>query len=196
MNKNRFDALSDGVIAIIITIMVLEMKVPHESSWSALFALYPIFISYILSFIFIGIYWANHHHLMHTSPKVKSGIIWANFCFLFFLSLVPFTTGWLGESHFEKIPVFIYSLNLLLIALSYFLLQQIIMRTWKHETKLAIALKKQEKKGLISLLIYIISIAFSLFIPTISMIAFFIVGLMWIVPDKNIEKALDSDDME
>jgi uncharacterized membrane protein len=105
MEKTRFDALSDGIIAIIITIMVLEMKTPHEATWAALSHILPIFISYILSFVFVGIYWANHHHLMHTLPKVNSKVIWANFSLLFFLSLIPFTTGWLGETHFEKIPV-------------------------------------------------------------------------------------------
>lgn len=190
MEKTRFDALSDGIIAIIITIMVLEMKTPHEATWAALSHILPIFISYILSFVFVGIYWANHHHLMHTLPKVNSKVIWANFSLLFFLSLIPFTTGWLGETHFEKIPVFVYSLNLILTAISYFALQQIVMKSWKHESKMEVALKKQESKGMLSLVLYIFALASALYQPLISLVVFVVVGVMWIIPDRNIEKAL------
>lgn len=193
MNKNRFDALSDGVIAIIITIMVLEMKIPHEATWSALSQIASVFISYLLSFILVGIYWANHHHLMHTLPRINSKVIWANFSLLFFLSLIPFTTGWLGETHFENIPVFIYSLNLMLTAISYFILQSIIIASWKHETALEKALKQQHVKSVASLVIYCISLGFSLFIPIISIIGFITVSVLWIIPDKNIERLLNAE---
>ncbi len=193
MNKTRFDALSDGIIAIIITIMVLEMKTPHEASWGAVLELYPVFISYLISYIFIGIYWANHHHLAHTLPKINTPVIWSNFLLLFFLSIIPFTTGWMGETHFEKIPVFIYALNLVLAAISYFTLQQVIMRSWDHSTKMISALKHQEKKGVLSLIIYLIALASALYIPAISLVCFLVVSLLWIVPDQNIEKALKEE---
>lgn len=193
MNKNRIEAFSDGIIAIIITIMVLEMKTPHEASWKAITNLLPVFVSYVLSYVFVGIYWGNHHHLLHTLPKVNSKVIWANFILLFFLSLIPFSTGWMGETHFEKIPVFIYALNLVLVAISYFLLQQVIMKSWLYETHLIIALKKQEKKGLLSLFIYLIALVFALFIPIVSAVGFLIVSILWLIPDKNIEKAFNEE---
>ena len=123
MNKSRLEAFSDGVLAIIITIMVLELKVPHEVSWAALQPLLPVFISYLLSFIYIGIYWGNHHHLLHTVHHVNSKIIWSNLGLLFFLSLIPFSTGWMGENHFDKLPVALYAVNLLLSGISYYVLQ-------------------------------------------------------------------------
>lgn len=171
--------------------MVLEMKTPHEASWEAINNLLPTFVSYVLSYLFVGIYWGNHHHILHTLPKVNSKVIWANFMLLFFLSLIPFTTGWMGETHFGKIPVFLYALNLVLTAISYLILQQVIMKSWRYETHLIAALKKQEKKGLLSLFIYLIALAFALFVPVISAVGFLIVSILWLIPDENIEKALN-----
>jgi uncharacterized membrane protein len=193
MNKNRIDSFSDGVIAIIITIMVLEMKTPHEATWKAIIDLLPVLISYAFSYTFVAIYWGNHHHLLHTLPKATSNAIWANLTFLFFLSLIPFTTAWMGETHFGKIPVFFYALNLIFTAISYFILQQVIIKSWKHETQLMTALKKQEKKGIYSLVIYLIALAFALFIPLISAVCFVVVSILWLIPDKNIEKALNEN---
>jgi uncharacterized membrane protein len=191
MNKTRLEAFSDGVFAIIITIMVLELKIPEKSGWDELLHLAPQFTGYVFSFIFLGIYWGNHHHLLHTLPRPVSSAIWANFALLFVLSLIPFSTGWMGETHFEKLPVFVYSLNLLLAAVAYFILQQIIIKTWKHESSLMSALKKQEKKGLLSLGLYVAAVIAALFFPLISAICINIVNVIWIIPDKNIEKAIN-----
>jgi uncharacterized membrane protein len=190
MNKNRIDALTDGIIAIIITIMVLEMNTPHEASWKALAELLPVFVSYILSYISIGIYWGNHHHIMHTLPLVNSKIIWANFALLFFLSLVPFTTKWMGATHFDKIPVLLYALNFMFTGVAYYILQQNIITSWQHETRLMEALKKHGKKGRITGGIYFFAMVFAMFIPVISAICFLIVNIVWLIPDRNIEKAL------
>lgn len=190
MNKTRLEAFSDGVFAIIITIMVLELKIPIDSNWEALTHLFPKFLGYLLSFIFIAIYWGNHHHLINTLPRITSKVIWANFGLLFVLSIIPFSTGWMGETNFDNIPVFIYSINLLISAITYFYLQQIIIRTWVHESKLMYALKKQEKKGIISLILYITAVLFALYYPIISAILINIVNIIWIIPDKNIENAL------
>ena len=157
MTKTRIEAFSDGVIAIIITIMVLELKIPHGSELADLFELWPVFISYVLSFAFVGIYWANHHHLLHTVRQINSRLIWANLTLLFFLSIIPFTTGWMGENHFENIPVAVYALNLLMSAVSYFILQQVIMADMGHSNSMIDALNKQKQKGIISLMLYIIS---------------------------------------
>lgn len=193
MTKTRLEAFSDGVIAIIITIMVLELKVPHEASWHALAELTPVFLSYLLSFVFVGIYWGNHHHLLHTVHHVNSKIIWANMGMLFTLSLIPFTTAWMGENHFAQIPVAGYAINLLVCAISFYILQLVIMAHHTHSTKLIEALKKQEKKGIISLFIYIASVACAFFYPLISGALFIITAIMWIIPDKNIEKALKEE---
>jgi uncharacterized membrane protein len=190
MNKNRIEAFSDGVLAIIITIMVLEIKVPHGISCDDLKPLLPVFLSYILSFIFIGIYWGNHHHLMHTLHQVNSKIIWSNMHLLFWLSLIPFSTGWMGENHFENLPVAVYGINLLMCAIAYTILQLIIMADYKHETKLSEALRKQKTKGTISSLLYVVSIPMAFYFPIISALCFVTVAILWIVPDKNIEKAM------
>src|SRR5215510_12737790 len=150
MNKTRLEAFSDGVLAVIITIMVLEIKVPHEATMEALLGLCPVFMSYLLSFVFIGIYWGNHHHLLHTVHHVNSNIIWANMHLLFWLSIVTFTTGWMGENHFDKLPVAVYAIDLLLCGISYYILQKTIMKHHPLSEKLLEALKKQEKKGMAS----------------------------------------------
>jgi uncharacterized membrane protein len=190
MNKTRLEAFSDGLFAIIVTIMVLEIKIPHESTMVALLALWPVFISYLLSFVFIGIYWGNHHHLLHTVHHVNSNIIWSNMHLLFWLSLVPFTTGWMGENHFDELPVAIYAVNLLLCGIAYYILQKTIMAHHTFTEKLAEAMKKQEKKGMASLVLYIISVVSAFYNPLISEIIFAVVAIMWVIPDRNIEKAL------
>ena len=193
MNKTRLEAFSDGVLAIIITIMVLELKTPHEASLKALLSLWDIFLSYLMSFIFIAIYWGNHHHLLHTVHHVNTKIIWANMGLLFTLSLVPFTTAFLGENHFEKITLAAYSVNLILCAISYFILQKTIMAHYTHSTKLIEALKKQEKKGMMSLIIYITAFITSFFSIIVTGILILITTVMWIIPDKNIERALKDE---
>lgn len=194
MTKTRLEAFSDGVIAIIITIMVLELKIPHDASFQALAELHSVFISYVLSFIFVGIYWGNHHHLLHTAHHVNSKIIWANMALLFFLSLIPFTTGWMGENHFDKLPVAVYAVNLLLCGVAFYVLQGAIMSHYTHSTKLIEALKKQAKKGMASLVLYIVSIPCAFFYPLVSALIFITVSIMWIIPDKNIEAALNEQE--
>lgn len=193
MTKSRLEAFSDGVLAIIITIMVLELKVPHEASLQALQHLWPIFLSYLLSFIFVGIYWGNHHHLLHTVHHVNSGIIWSNMGLLFMLSLIPFTTGWMGENHFANIPVAVYAFNLLLCAIAYYFLQKTIMRQVPANTRLVVALKKQEMKGFVSLAFYIVSIVSALFYPIVSALFIGITAVIWLIPDMNIEAALKEE---
>ncbi len=190
MNKTRLEAFSDGVFAIIITIMVLELKVPHAPTLHALLELSNVFIGYLMSFIYIGIYWGNHHHLLHTVHHVNSKIIWANMGQLFTLSMIPFTTAWMGESHFDKIPLAAYSANLLICGFSFFILQRTIMAHYTHSTKLIEALKKQEKKGIISTVLYIIALLSALFYPWIAGVAIVAVAVLWVIPDKNIERAL------
>jgi uncharacterized membrane protein len=150
----------------------------------------PVFISYLFSFIFIAIYWGNHHHLLHTAHHVSGKLIWANMSLLFFLSLLPFTTGWMGENHFTKLPVATYSVNLLLCAVAFYILQNVIMSGQTQNSKLTDALKKQEKKGIVSLLIYITSAVCAFFYPIISEVLIAITAIMWVVPDKHIEHAL------
>jgi uncharacterized membrane protein len=193
MTKSRLEAFSDGVLAIIITIMVLELKVPHEPGFPALAALAPVFVSYILSFVFIGIYWGNHHHLLHTVHHVNSKIMWANMALLFCLSLIPFSTGWMGHNHFAKLPVAVYAVNLLLCAIAFNILQKIIMSHYTHSTKLIEALKKQSTKGTISLILYIVSIPCAFFYPFVSALIFVIIAVMWVRPDKKIEQALEEN---
>lgn len=194
MTKSRLEAFSDGVLAIIITIMVLELKIPHEPTLKALWSLAPVFTSYVLSFVYVGIYWGNHHHLLHTAHRVSSRLIWSNMALLFFLSLIPFTTGWMGENHFDKIPVATYAFNLLCCAIAFYLLQQTIQPDLKQSTKLTEALKKQEKKGILSLIIYLVSIPCALYYPFISALLFVLTAIMWVIPDKNIERALKDSD--
>lgn len=193
MTKSRLEAFSDGVLAIIITIMVLELKIPHEASLEALSKLWPVFLSYLLSFIFVGIYWGNHHHLLHTVHHVTSGIIWANMGLLFMLSLIPFTTGWMGENHFANIPVAVYSFNLLLAAIAFYVLQKIIMAQVSNHTKLVVALKKQEAKGFASVVLYIIAVVGGVYYPLISGVAIGITTILWLIPDKRIEAALSEE---
>jgi uncharacterized membrane protein len=191
MNKSRLEAFSDGVLAIIVTIMVLELKVPHTTDFHALIDLIPVFISYLLSFVFLGIYWGNHHHLMHTVHHVNSKIIWANLHLLFWLSLIPFATAWMGENSFRGLPVACYGLLLLLCAIAYFILQKAIARHYTHSTRMIEALAKQQKKGYISLVLYLVAVPTALYFPRIAALLYLIVAIMWVIPDKNIEKVFE-----
>ena len=191
MEKNRLEAFSDGVIAIIITIMVLELKIPHGSEWNNLLPLIPVFISYSMSFLFIGIYWGNHHHLLMIMKKSNSRIMLTNLNLLFWLSLIPFATGWMGENHFEANTVALYAVILLLCGVAYTVLQKEIERSIKDEANFKNAMKKVTKKGIISLVAYSISIPVAYFNSFISGFLILMVAIMWLIPDKNIEKVLN-----
>ncbi|MFM2224883.1 MAG: hypothetical protein RJA07_1085 [Bacteroidota bacterium] len=190
MNKNRLEAFSDGVLAIIITIMVLELKVPTGHTFKDLLPLLPVFLSYVLSFVYVGIYWGNHHHLLHVVKKISSGIIWSNLNLLFWLSLIPFATAWMGENNFSGESVAVYAVLLNVCGLSYYVLQRIIMSCHTLSPKMQIAMQKQSRKGIISLVAYSTAIVVSFFLPIISEIIFVAVAIMWLVPDKNIEHAI------
>jgi uncharacterized membrane protein len=193
MNKTRLEAFSDGVIAIIITIMVLEMKIPRESSWEALIAMAPAFFSYLLSFIYIGIYWGNHHHLLHVVKKVSSGIIWSNMVLLFWLSLIPFATGWMGENHFSSITIATYGGLLNICGIAYTILQRTIMNSHEFHPKMKEALKKQGRKEMVSTGLYLLSVPFAFINPIISGALFVTVAVLWLIPDKNIEQAYSAE---
>lgn len=190
MNKNRLEAFSDGVLAIIITIMVLELKIPHGSNWSELTPLLPVFVSYLMSFLFVGIYWGNHHHLLHSVKQVSSGIIWANLSLLFWLSLIPFTTGWMGENHFASNTLALYGVNLLLCGIAYTFLQKAIEKNSHNSDTLKNALHNQNKKGIISTIGYVCAIPLAYLSPIASGVIIFVISLMWLIPDKKIEQAL------
>ena len=189
MGKTRLEAFSDGVLAIIITIMVLELKVPHATDLSALADLLPVFLSYVLSFIYIGIYWNNHHHLLHTVSTVNGGLLWANLHLLFWLSLFPFATGWMGENHFAPVPSALYGLVLLMAAIAYWLLQRSIMRSQGQNSLLARAIGT-DMKGKLSPIFYLLAIPSAFVSPWISESLYVLVALMWLVPDHRIEKVL------
>ncbi|WP_338376655.1 TMEM175 family protein [uncultured Flavobacterium sp.] len=186
MKKNRLEAFSDGVLAIIITIMVLEFNVPEGHTFKDLKPLLPKVLGYILSFIYIAIYWNNHHHLMHTVEKVNGKILWANMHLLFWLSLIPFTTAWIGESEFAPYPMFLYGIVLLGCAIAYYLLQKLIIK-FEGKDSLIYSSVGKDNKGKLSNLLYIIAIAFALYIPIISGVIYIIVAFIWLVPDKRIE---------
>lgn len=189
MSKNRIEAFSDGVLAIIITIMVLELKVPHGYDIAVLQPLLPVLLSYILSFVYIGIYWNNHHHLLHTVTKVSGGILWANLHLLFWLSLFPFVTGWMGENHFASAPTAAYGLILFMAAIAYFILQSVIISQQGKNSILATAIGK-DIKGKLSPVIYLLAVVSVCINPIISQILYIAVALMWIIPDKRIEKIM------
>lgn len=192
MNRTRLEAFSDGVLAIIITIMVLEIKVPHGNDFEVLKPLIPVVISYILSFIYIGIYWNNHHHMMHTVKHVTGGILWANLHLLFWLSLVPFVTGWIGENHFDPIPMAMYGIVLLMAAIAYFLLQTQIIRTQGKDSLLARAVGN-DIKGKMSPILYFLAIASNFVSQWISGALYILVALIWLIPDKRIEIIIKSE---
>ena len=192
MGKSRLEAFSDGVLAIILTIMVLEMKVPHgDPSLNALHKLWGVFLSYVLSFVYIGIYWNNHHHLLHPVRTVSAGVLWANLHLLFWLSLVPFTTGWMGENHFAPIPTALYGVNLLMAALAYTILTRAIIAAQGPDSLLRKAVGS-DRKGLLSLLIYAIAIATACVAPQIAGALYAIVAITWLIPDRRIERVLTS----
>ena len=189
MGKNRMEAFSDGVLAIIITIMVLEMKVPHGTDLAALEPVLPVFFSYVLSFIYLGIYWNNHHHMLHVTEHVSGAILWANLHLLFWLSLFPFVTGWMGENHFATIPTALYGAVLLMAAVAYWILQQAIIARHGRESVLARAVGR-DLKGKISPLLYVLAIFAAFVIPWIAQALFVFVAALWLVPDRRIERAL------
>jgi uncharacterized membrane protein len=192
LGKSRLEAFSDGVIAIIITIMVLELKVPHGESLDALAPLIPVFLSYVLSFVYVGIYWNNHHHMLHAGHKVTGPMLWANLHLLFWLSLFPFATGWMGENHFAAAPSAIYGGVLLMAAVAYWILQQLIIASQGHGSLLKKAVGS-DWKGKISPLIYMIAIPMAFWSPRISQGLYVLVALVWLVPDRRIERALSNN---
>jgi len=192
MNRTRLEAFSDGVLAIIITIMVLEIRVPHGNNFEVLKPLIPVVVSYILSFIYLGIYWNNHHHMMHTVKNVTGSILWANLHLLFWLSLVPFVTGWIGENHFDPIPMALYGIVLLMAAIAYFILQTEIIRTQGEDSLLARAVGK-DIKGKMSPIIYLLAIGSNFFSQWVSGALYVLVALIWLIPDKRIEIILKNE---
>lgn len=189
MGKTRLEAFSDGVIAIIITIMVLELKVPHGESLEQLGELWPVFFSYVLSFLYVGIYWNNHHHLLHTVKKVSGGIMWANLFLLFWLSLLPFSTGWMGENHFGQWPVFVYAFNLLMCAIAFTILVFRIKAVHGDGSEIDRAIGS-DTKGKISVAGYVAAMAASFFWPVLSVLITVSVAMIWFVPDRRIERVL------
>jgi len=189
MTKGRLEAFSDGVIAIIITIMVLEMKVPQGAGLKDLAPLLPIFLSYVLSFLYVGIYWNNHHHMLHTCTAVTGGVLWANLHLLFWLSLFPFTTGWMGENNFTTMPTALYGVVLIMAAIAYYLLQQVIIAAQGQDSILKKAIGR-DWKGKLSPLLYIAGILLARRFSWISQGIFVIAALIWLIPDRRIENAL------
>ena len=192
MTKGRLEAFSDGVIAIIITIMVLEMKVPHGDHLEDLVPLVPVFLSYVLSFLYVGIYWTNHHHMLHATTTVTGGMMWANLHFLFWLSLFPFATGWMGENHFTAAPTVLYGVVLLMAALAYYTLQQSIIRAQGRDSILKKAIGR-DWKGKLSPPLYVLAIIATLRSTWIAQAIFALAALMWLIPDRRIKRALQHD---
>ncbi len=187
MGKERLAAFSDGVLAIVITIMVLELKIPHGADWTALMSVAPNFMIYVLSFIYLAIYWNNHHHLLHTVARIDGLILWANSNLLFWLSLIPAETAWLGENLLQPLPTAVYGAGLLMPAIAYVLLQQAILHKEGRQSALAHALGA-DLKGKLSPLLYLIAIALAFYAPIVSLALYALVAAMWIVPDRRIEK--------
>jgi uncharacterized membrane protein len=191
VEKNRLEAFSDGVLAIIITIMVLELKVPHGSDWTAIEPLLPVFLSYVLSFLYVGIYWNNHHHLLKACRRVNAGILWANLHLLFWLSLFPFVTGWMGENHFTSLPSALYGAVLLLAAIAYYILQTLIVaEQGGGQSRLAAAIGK-DWKGKLSPIFYLLAVVVSFFAPKVAGGIYVVVALMWLIPDRRLERVVE-----
>lgn len=195
MTKNRLEAFSDGVVAIIITIMVLEMKVPKGASWGDLKPMMPVFFSYVLSFVNVGIYWNNHHHMLHAVKRINGITLWANLHLLFWLSLIPFTTGWMGTNHFEKLPVALYGTILSMAAISYFLLSKSLIVLHGKNSTLSLALGK-DRKGIISLVVYMAAVGIAFIQPMASLCMYAVVAVVWFIPDKRIEKKIDENEIQ
>lgn len=189
MGKTRLEAFSDAVIAIIITIMVLEIKVPHGSELSDLYSLGPIIVSYIMSFVFLGIYWNNHHHMLHASQKVNGSVLWANMHLLFWLSLIPFVTGWMGENHFAPWPTALYGIIILMAGVAYYILSQLLIKLHGKDSTLAKAVGS-DIKGMLSVIIYATGIPLSFVNHWIALSLYIVVTIMWFIPDPRIEKVL------
>jgi len=192
MGKTRLEAFSDGVLAIIITIMVLELKVPHGDSFAALRPLLPVFLGYLLSFIYIAIYWNNHHHLMHTVEHVSASILWANMHLLFWLSLIPFATAWMGENHFSAMPTALYGFILLMAGFAYWLLQRAIIRSHGRDSVLARAIGG-DLKGKASVLLYLLAIPLAFQQELLADAIYVLVAIWWLVPDRRIERSLTNN---
>ena len=189
MTKNRLEAFSDGVLAIIITIMVLELKVPHGATFAELGALMPVFLSYVLSFVYIAIYWNNHHHMLHTVERVSAAILWGNMHLLFWLSLVPFATGWMGENHFAPLPSALYGFVLFMAGVAYYILQHAIIDSQGADSRLKKAIGR-DLKGKVSIVAYGIAIALAVRWHWISQGIYVLVALVWLIPDRRIERVL------
>lgn len=190
MNKTRLEAFSDGVIAILITIMVLELRIPHSSDLAALRPLLPIFLTYVLSFIYLGIYWNNHHHMLQATKQINGKILWANLHLLFWLSLIPFVTGWMGENHFAPVPTAVYGAVLLMAAIAYTILQTMIVAEHRANFKLAQAVGK-DKKGKLSMVLYAAAIPLAFVNQWIADGLYVLVAMLWLVPDRRIESKLN-----
>ena len=190
MNKTRLEAFSDGVLAIIITIMVLEMKVPQGVDLEALRPVLPVFLSYVLSFLYVGIYWNNHHHMLHTTHRVTVGLLWANLHLLFWLSLFPFVTGWMGQNHFEPLPTALYGVVLLMAATAYWILAQAIIRAEGPHSLLARAIGR-DAKGLASIACYALAIPLAFMHQAVAQAVYLGVALLWLVPDRRIVRVLE-----
>jgi TMEM175 potassium channel family protein len=189
MDTGRIEAFSDGVIAILITIMVLELKIPHGADWGSLRPLLPIFLTYILSFVFLGIYWNNHHHMLHVTERINGKILWANLHLLFWLSLIPFVTGWMGENHFAPLPTAVYGAVLLMAAIAYTILQTMIVAQQGADSVLAKALGN-DMKGKLSMLLYAVAIPSAFIHQWIADAIYIFVALVWLIPDRRIESKI------
>ncbi len=192
MGKTRLEAFSDGVLAIIITIMVLEIKVPHGNTLDALVPLIPVILSYVLSFVFIGIYWNNHHHMLHTVTRVTGSVLWANLHLLFWLSLIPFATGWMGENHFAQMPTAVYGFVLLCAAIAYWLLQLTIIASQGDVSILRQAVGN-DWKGKLSPILYVLAISLTFVASWAALLVLVFVALLWLIPDRRIERVLKHD---
>ena len=190
MGKGRLEAFSDGVLAIIITIMVLELRVPHGDTLAVLAPLWPVFLSYILSFSYIGIYWNNHHHMLHACSRISGAVLWANLHLLFWLSLFPFATGWMGENHFGPMPCALYGVVLLMAAVAYWLLQQTIIGAEGAASLLRTAVGR-DWKGKLSPALYLIAIASTFWLQWLALGIYVLVALLWLIPDRRIEHVLE-----
>ena len=189
MSSGRMEAFSDGVFAIIITIMVLELKIPREANWNALLPVGPVFLGYVLSFVFLGIYWSNHHHLLQAVEKVNGRVLWANLHLLFWLSLIPFVTGWMGENKFAAVPVALYGIVLLLAAIAYFILARALLSIHSKDSVLATALGR-DFKGKVSMVIYLVAIPLAFERSWLACALYVLVAVMWLAPDPRIEKTI------
>jgi uncharacterized membrane protein len=188
MTKSRLEAFSDGVVAILITIMVLELHVPHEPTWNALRPLLPVFLTYVLSYVFLGIYWNNHHHMMHAADRINGSVLWANLHLLFWLSLIPFVTGWMGQNHFESLPTAAYGIVMLLAAIAYYILAHSLLAVQGPDSRLARALGR-DRKGQLSVVLWAVAVVLAFVNERMAIAIYIGVALMWLIPDTRMEKS-------